>query len=81
MEELLKRINELALKEKRETLSSMEKEEQQLLRKTYVIMFRSAMKNILLHTKILDPLGNDVTPDKLKIEKMIHHAKKRNLET
>jgi uncharacterized protein YnzC (UPF0291/DUF896 family) len=76
MKELLPRINELARKEKCEKLSSLEKEEQALLRRVYLIMFRSAFKNMLLHTTVIDPLGNDVTPMKLKREQCVYRAKR-----
>lgn len=68
MEKLIKRINELANKSKAEGLTEIEKEEQQNLRKEYIEIFRGNMKQTLLNTKIVDPKGIDVTPEKLKRE-------------
>lgn len=68
MEKLRSRINELANKSKTIGLSDLEKEEQKELREEYIKRFRSSFKNTLLNTKVVDPMGNDVTPDKLKKE-------------
>lgn len=65
MKELIKRINELANKEKKQGLSHSEKEEQKLLREKYIQAFRGNFKNTLMNLKVVDPLGNDVTPEKL----------------
>jgi len=62
----LDRINELARKAKSEGLSIEEAKEQSQLRSEYLKAFRSSMKNTLEHVTIVDPNGNDVTPDKLK---------------
>jgi len=62
----MKRINELAQKKKTGTLTEAEIEEQAQLRKEYLAVFRTGMKETLENTKVVDPLGNDVTPDKLK---------------
>jgi uncharacterized protein YnzC (UPF0291/DUF896 family) len=64
----LARINQLAKKAKTEGLSDKEKKEQQTLRKEYLGNVRSSFKNQLKTMKIVDPLGNDVTPQKLKDE-------------
>lgn len=66
MEELLKRINELARKAKTEGLSDAEKEEQIKLRELYIEKFRSGFKSNLLNLKVVDAMGQDVTPEKLK---------------
>lgn len=66
MVELLKRINELARKAKTEELSDAEKEEQIKLRKLYIEDFRSGFKSNLLNLKVVDEMGQDVTPEKLK---------------
>lgn len=50
-------------------LSDAEKTEQKLLREEYLKAFRSSMKNTLKTVKIVDPEGNDVTPEKLKRER------------
>lgn len=63
------RINALSKKSKSEGLSPKEQEEQQSLRQQYLQAFRSSMKNTLKSVSIVDPNGNDVTPQKLKDEK------------
>ena len=68
MANILNRINELARKSKTVGLSEDEKDEQAKLRKIYIEDFRSEFKNNLLNLKVVDELGNDVTPDKLKKE-------------
>ncbi|WP_044746928.1 DUF896 domain-containing protein [Bacillus alveayuensis] len=65
-DELIARINELSRKAKKEGLTDAEKEEQQRLRKEYLQAFRSSLKNTLLNVTVVDPNGNDVTPQKLK---------------
>ncbi|MCY7493435.1 DUF896 domain-containing protein [Bacillus safensis] len=67
--EQLARINELSKKSKESGLSDAEKTEQKQLREEYLKAFRSSMKNTLKTVKIVDPEGNDVTPEKLKREK------------
>lgn len=66
MDALIKRINELASKQKAGTLTDEEKAEQKELRQTYLKQFRSNFKEVLLNTKVEDPEGNDVTPQKVK---------------
>jgi uncharacterized protein YnzC (UPF0291/DUF896 family) len=65
LKELIKRINELAKKEKTTGLNQEEKEEQQRLRQEYIKVFRGNFKNTLMNVKVVDPLGNNVTPEKL----------------
>ncbi|MCU5745588.1 DUF896 domain-containing protein [Staphylococcus sp. SQ8-PEA] len=60
------RINELARKKKEQGLTEAEKKEQQKLRKKYLRSFREGFKKQLENTKVIDPEGNDVTPDKVK---------------
>ncbi|MFD3220345.1 DUF896 domain-containing protein [Staphylococcus saprophyticus] len=62
---LLDRINELANKEKIEMLSIEEKEEQQTLRQEYLKMIRGQVIHTFSTLKVVDPLGEDVTPDKV----------------
>ncbi len=62
----LDRINELVRKERNEGLTEEEKTEQKALREEYIQAFRSGMKNQIEGMKIVDPDGNDVTPDKVK---------------
>ena len=64
--EKLERINYLAKKSKNGTLTSKEKEEQQKLRNEYLQNIRQSFKNQLSSVKIIDPEGNDVTPEKVK---------------
>jgi uncharacterized protein YnzC (UPF0291/DUF896 family) len=68
MEDIIKRINELANKSKTVGLTEEEKEEQQKLRQEYLSVFRGNMKRTLLNVKVVDEEGNDVTPKKLKLE-------------
>lgn len=68
MEDMINRINELANKSKTVGLTEEEKEEQQKLRQEYLSVFRGNMKNTLLNVKVVDEEGNDVTPEKLKME-------------
>lgn len=67
------RINFLSKKAKNEGLTKQEKEEQKALREEYLSVFRKSMLNTLHSVKIVDPNGEDVTPDKLK------ESKKNNL--
>lgn len=65
----LARINALANKAKTTGLTEVEAKEQSALRKEYLQTFRSSMFNTLKSVTIIDPEGNDVTPEKLKQEK------------
>lgn len=71
--EKIARINELARKAKMSCLTEAEALEQAQLRKEYLQSFRSSMKKTLMNVTIIDPNGNDVTPNKLK------EAKGKNL--
>ncbi|BBD89042.1 DUF896 domain-containing protein [Staphylococcus caprae] len=62
---LLDRINQLANKEKVESLSIEEKQEQHQLRQEYLKMIRGQVLTTFSTMKVLDPLGQDVTPDKV----------------
>ncbi|MBO0440942.1 DUF896 family protein [Candidatus Enterococcus ikei] len=64
--EKMKRINELAKKAKDSGLSEKEKEEQKVLRQEYLAAFRGGMRHHIEGMKVVDPKGNDVTPEKLK---------------
>ncbi|MED4531287.1 DUF896 domain-containing protein [Metabacillus fastidiosus] len=66
--EKINRINELSRKSKADGLTEEEKIEQQNLRQEYLQSLRSSMKNTLKSVTIVDPNGNDVTPQKLKDE-------------
>ncbi len=63
-EELLKRINYLSQKSRREGLSDAEKEEQTALRKQYIKEFRQGFENTMGNVYIVDKDGQ-----KKKIEK------------
>lgn len=65
----LARINELAKKQREEGLTNAEKVEQQVLREDYLREIRGQVLDTFSGIKILDPLGNDVTPEKLRKEK------------
>ncbi|WP_152658048.1 DUF896 domain-containing protein [Oceanobacillus sp. CFH 90083] len=62
----LDRINALANKAKNEGLTEEEKNEQQALRKEYLANVRGSFKNHLKGMTVIDPEGNDVTPQKLR---------------
>ncbi|MEN1937452.1 DUF896 domain-containing protein [Paenibacillus sp. 102] len=62
MKNILFRINELAKKEKTLGLQETEKQEQQILRQSYMKEFRGSLDSILLNTTIVDPSGENVTP-------------------
>lgn len=66
MNEILKRINELAFKRRTEGLTQYENAEIANLRSQYIQEFRGSMEELLLNTTIIDPKGDDVTPKKLK---------------
>ncbi|WP_117169574.1 DUF896 domain-containing protein [Paraliobacillus sediminis] len=62
----LDRINLLAKKAKQDGLTTKEKEEQQKLRQEYLKNVRQSFKNEFKGMKIIDPNGDDVTPEKVK---------------
>ena len=65
----IQRINELARKQKAEGLTLAEKVEQQSLREDYLREIRGQVLNTFSGLTVIDPLGNDVTPDKIRVEK------------
>jgi len=65
----LGRINELAKKQREEGLTNAERVEQQVLREDYLREIRGQVLDTFSGLTVLDPLGNDVTPDKLRTEK------------
>jgi len=67
--EKLSRINELSKKSKSIGLTMEEAKEQTSLRKEYLETFRSSMRDTIEHVKVIDPNGNDVTPEKVKATK------------
>lgn len=67
----ISRINELAKKSKDTGLTPAEKVEQQVLREDYLREIRGQIENTVTSLKVLDPLGDDVTPEKVKNEKKL----------
>lgn len=65
-QEKLARINELANKAKQTELTVKERAEQKKLREEYLGNIRGSFKNQLKTLKVIDPEGNDVTPQKVK---------------
>jgi uncharacterized protein YnzC (UPF0291/DUF896 family) len=62
----MNRINELARKSKTAGLSIEEAKEQSTLRQEYLQTFRKTMRGTIENVKVIDPNGNDVTPEKVK---------------
>ncbi len=58
MENLILRINELAKKSKAEGLTEAEKQEQALLRKKYIELFKGNLTKTLESCYIVDEAGN-----------------------
>lgn len=70
------RINELGRKSKETSLTEAEAKEQAELRKEYLATFRVAMKGHISSMTIIDPEGNDVTPQKVKdLKKSLNRPK------
>ena len=59
MDEMIKRINELAKKSKSEGLTDAEKAEQAELRGKYIQAFRQGVKNTLNNVYVVDEQGNE----------------------
>lgn len=71
----LDRINELGRKFKEGSLTEEEQKERKELHEEYLEAFRGGWRNTIEGLKVVDPNGDDVTPDKLKkiqAEKGIH---------
>ncbi|MDL4839535.1 DUF896 domain-containing protein [Aquibacillus rhizosphaerae] len=62
----ISRINELAKKAKNEELNHEEKAEQKKLREEYLQNVRKSFKNQFKSMTVVDPNGDDVTPEKVK---------------
>ena len=62
----LNRINELAKIQREVGLTDAEKVEQQKLRKDYLSQIRGQVLDTFTGLKVVDPLGNDVTPEKVR---------------
>ena len=65
----LNRINELAKKQREEGLTNAERVEQQVLREDYLREIRGQVLDTFSGLTVIDPFGNDVTPDKLREDK------------
>ncbi|MGY0221470.1 DUF896 domain-containing protein [Limosilactobacillus fermentum] len=63
---LLKRINELAHKNKTEGLTTAEKAERKRLRDQYLKNFRAAFRSDIEMMQIFDKDGKELTPEKVK---------------
>lgn len=62
----LTRINELSKIAKELGLTKAQEVERQVLREDYLRQIRGQVESSVTGLTIIDPLGNDVTPDKLK---------------
>jgi uncharacterized protein YnzC (UPF0291/DUF896 family) len=65
----LDRINELAKKQREEGLTNAEMVEQTVLQQDYLREIRGQVQNTVSGITVIDPLGEDVTPEKLRQEK------------
>ncbi|MEK1422415.1 DUF896 domain-containing protein [Limosilactobacillus fermentum] len=63
---LLKRINELAHKNKTEGLTTAEKAERKRLRDQYLKNFRASFRSNIEMMQIFDKNGKELTPEKVK---------------
>lgn len=78
MIEILNRINMLAKKQKEDGLTQIELKERKELRQEYIQIIRGQVNSTVTGLTILDPLGNDVTPEKLKKEQEKQSFKKND---
>ncbi|CDZ99749.1 hypothetical protein BN1048_00635 [Jeotgalicoccus saudimassiliensis] len=62
----LLRLNQLAKLKREDKISKTELKELTGLREEYLSNFRNSFKNQIKNTKVIDPEGKDVTPDKVK---------------
>lgn len=62
----LERINELAKIQREKGLTDAEKVEQKKLRENYLKQIRGQVVHSISNLTVVDPLGNDVTPEKLR---------------
>ncbi|WP_428912244.1 DUF896 domain-containing protein [Niallia sp. Krafla_26] len=65
----LERINQLAKKQREEGLTKSERVEQQELRKDYLHEIRGQILRTISNVTVVDPLGNDVTPQKIRMRR------------
>ncbi len=71
---ILPRINQLAKKARQEGLTNAEKVERQVLREEYLQAIRGQVESTVTSMKVIDPLGDDVTPNKVRIKKQAIQA-------
>lgn len=71
----LNRINELSRKQKKEGLTPEEITEQKALREEYLKAIRGQVLSTISGLTIVDPNGDDVTPEKLKLEQQQDKSK------
>ena len=69
-QKLLDRINELSRKKKTVGLTEAEAAERQALHKEYIRQFRAGFEQQLTSIKVVDPEGNDITPQKIKDKRL-----------
>ncbi len=67
----LDRINELAKKQREIGLTNAEMVEQTVLQQDYLREIRGQVLNTVSGMTVLDPLGNDVTPEKVREQKKL----------
>lgn len=65
----LKRINELAAKDRNEGLTAPEMIERGQLRQEYLLEIRGQITKTMTSLTILNESGEDITPEKLVVEK------------
>ena len=70
----LDRINELANKQKVTGLTNEERAEQKQLREDYLKQIRGQVLDSFSGLTVVDPLGNDVTPEKLRREQQLSRS-------
>jgi len=63
---MLRRINELARKQKEDGLTNSEWVEQTVLRENYLRQIRGQALSTISSLTVIDPLGIDVTPEKVR---------------
>ncbi|EGA89901.1 hypothetical protein GPDM_07620 [Planococcus donghaensis MPA1U2] len=71
MIDILPRINQLAQKARQEGLTNAETVERQVLREDYLRAIRGQVESTVTSMKVIDPLGDDVTPDKVRMKKQV----------
>lgn len=71
MIDILPRINQLAKKASEEGLTNAEKVEQQVLREDYLRSIRGQVESTVTSMTVIDPLVDNVTPDKVRTKKII----------